>query len=252
MGLSTIETELLQALTLKIRTFTIEQAAEGWFAGSISEAESCLSWLVDCGLIERRNVYAHPMIEVFPNGKPAVHWMPGDPHPTSQQIESWASAFQSRWNEDEEIFTVFYATKRGAIAMGSHAMSPPSNEQWTHDLHTTAVYLRLLELNSAEQMRSIIGEGALPKLGKEIYPRLFQELALPRKECRIKDPDLFVLNEENEAEAIIEFAGCYDEQHLRDLHQHCSGRAYRVLKKRYPGRKARLYADPMGTEYILL
>ena len=122
--------------------------------------------------------------------------------------------------------------------MGGYMLKRPEDEQWTHDIHVGQVYVDMMDGNSTEVMRNIIGEGALPKLGFQIH--------------KMKDPDLFMLDENRQATMVIEFAGSYDAKHLRELHQHCAGEAFRKLKERFPDRKHRLYADPKGTPYVLL
>ena len=67
----------------------------------------------------------------------------------------------------------------------------------------------------SHEMRHVIGEGQLKKLGLEIH--------------KFKDPDLFIVDEHGQAIQIIEHAGNYDEQHLRDFHAHCAGGGHQKL-----------------------
>lgn len=229
------EIEILEALALKVRVFSREQLAHAWFADDPEAAERGMLSLCEAGLVERLQVFAHPIIPVSP---PAFSWTPGDPEPDAAKFVELSQRFQGRWGQAEERFTVYVTTAAGANAMGSYMTERPSDEQWTHDIHVGQVYVDMMDTNTPEQMQNVIGEGALPKLGLQIY--------------RMKDPDLFVTDEHRQATVVVEFAGAYDEKHIEDLHTHCAGEAFRKLKERYPDRKHRLYADPKGTPYVLL
>ncbi|TWU64524.1 hypothetical protein V7x_00680 [Crateriforma conspicua] len=237
MKWSSLEIEIVEALTLKVRVFTAKQLTEFWPGSEESDVIDAMKPLCDVGFVDRREVFAHPIIDVFHDGSAAGQWTPGDPPPTDDEFRALADFFQSRWSDAEVPFTVFTATKRAANLMGSHIVDPPKDDQWTHDIHVAETYMQLRAANP-DTAQQIIGEGALPKLGREI--------------ARMKDPDLFLVDDKGQAETVIEFAGAYDEKHLRDLHRHCSGDAYRRLKARYPNRKSRLYPDPQGTEYLLV
>ena len=236
-------TEILEALTLKVRVMKSDQIASAWFDDDVGKAREELEPLCETGLLERKVIQAHPMVDLWEESEesgqrePAAKWVPGDPEPTAKDLEDLAEFFQSRWDQADEEYEVFVATKRASNLMGSH-IGPPSGDQWTHDLHVAEIFVELKKDLSPEDMRSVIGEGALPKLGKEIW--------------RMKDPDLFLVDEHGQAELVIEFAGAYDKEHLRELHDHCSGGAYQKMKKRFPGRRHRLYSTPQGTEYHLL
>lgn len=229
--------DILQALTLKVRVLTEAQLARAWW-GDEAAGEQVLrqiSPLCELGLIERLQVFAHPLIKIAP---PAFYWKPGDPNPDVAKIASLAEHFQRRWTEPEIPFTVYVATKAAASLVGSYILERPNDDQWTHDIHVAEIYVQMMLTNPADKMRFVVGEGALPKLGLEVL--------------YMKDPDLFIVDEFEQAVQVIEFAGAYDEKHVQQLHDHCSGEAYRKLVKRYPDRKYRLYPKPEGTPYLLI
>lgn len=225
------ETEIWESLALKVRTFTEEQIAKAW---NISNVEKFLDPLCAVGVLERRTVFAHPIINIHPA---ACQFDSGDQDPRSEVFEALAKHFQGRWTQAEQQFNVYVTTRTGANQMGSYAIDPPANDQWTHDIHTSEIFIELFRDNGPEIKRHLVGEGALPKLGKEVL--------------RFKDPDLFLLDEHRQAQIVFEFAGAYDEKHIRDLVYHCSGDAHRKLKKRFPNRKHYLYPNPRGTQLFL-
>jgi len=220
---------------------TLDQIAEGWFEDSVADAEEKLEPLIEAKLVERHSVFAHPLVDIFP---PTFHWKLGDETPSDSKFAELSAGFISRWKEDDEAFEVYVASRSGVAAVGGYAYDPPDTEQWTHDIHVGQILVALLrEMTETasydEAMESIIGEAGLPKLGKDIK--------------WTKDPDMFVIDpERGEALQILEFAGSYDEKHLKDFHKHCAGEAHKKLKRLYPKRKNFLYGSPAGTQYFLL
>jgi hypothetical protein len=228
-------TRVLEALGRCVRVLTLEQIARGWFGDDSDVAEKELAPFCNRDLVERHSVFAHPLIEISP---PAFHWKPGDPTPSDEKFTELVRHFQGRWGQDDEPYEVYVATRTGVNVVGGYAPDPPKTEQWTHDIHVGEMLVNLIEENNPEVVSSIVGEAALPKLGHDIN--------------RMKDPDMFVVDENGSALQVLEFAGAYDEKHIRDLHEHCSGEAHKKLRKHYPGRKHYLYASPEGTQYFLL
>lgn len=228
--------EILETLGLKVRVLSDEQLATGWLsdAAATAEAEKLMQPLCEVGLVERREVYAHPLLEM---NKPVVHKRPGDPLLTDEQVNQLAQYFSDRWGKEEQRFVCFIATRLGASYVGSHILDPPSHEQFSHDLHVAQLFVNFKQANESEAMRFVVGEGMLPKLGRVI--------------ARMKDPDLFVVDEHAQAKQIIEHAGSYPAEHIRDFDVHCSGEAHAKLVKRFPNRRYRLYPNPDGTEYLL-
>ncbi|MEN1681426.1 MAG: hypothetical protein AAGJ46_17740 [Planctomycetota bacterium] len=231
------ECQILEALSLKVRCLTTEQLSAGWFGHLRPEhVIERMEPLTLTGLAERRQVYAHPLIAIRP---PVFSWKPGDESPSDSQIHELAEVFQSRWSDEEVLFDVFVATPEGASLFGSYITEAPANEQWTHDIHVAEIYVDLMADNSPEDMQRVVGEGALPKLGLQIRHK--------------KDPDLFVFDEHRRAMNVVEFAGAYDYEHVKQLHEHCSGGGYSKLHKHFRGsRKHLLYPSPNGTPYVLV
>ena len=230
------DTDILEALALKVRVLTDKQLAAGWWGDeqAVDAVHAAMQPLCQLGLVECLEVLAHPIIPISP---PAFSWKDGDPEP-GDKIRLLAEQFQSRWTPTEVSFTVYVATKAGANLIGSHIPERPKNAQWTHDIHVGEIYTAMKRTNTPDQMRKVIGEGAVPKLGFEIDG--------------MKDPDLFEVDEHGQAVMVIEFAGSYDEKHLRQLHAHCSKDAFSKFYKRFPNRKYRLYPNPKGTPYCLI
>lgn len=229
--------DILEALTHKVRVLTTEHIVLGWWQGmeqARGEVERLMKRFDQLGLVERLQVFAHPYVDFLP---PQYTWRPGDPDPSDEQIEALANFFQGRWNQPEIKFEVYVATRRTANIMGSYAKDPPEDAQWTHDLHVGMLYARMKrDIEKGKFVlpggtTQIVGEGALPKLGKQIN--------------HMKDPDLFWVDERGQATWVHEFAGGYDRKHLHELHTHFCGGAYKKLCERFPDRQQRLYTGPV-------
>lgn len=231
MTWTAIELGILETVTLKTSTVEEGQIAKTW---NLTNVEKSLAPLCEVGLLERRTVPAHPILPIFPA---ALQFDPGDRDPTSEQFQALSEHFQNRWTQPEQHFNVYVATRRGANLMGSYTIDAPQRDQWTHDIHVAEIYLGLLSDNPPTVTRQLVGEGALPKLGRVVK--------------WAKDPDLFLLDEHRQAQSVFEFAGSYSEKHVRDLVYHCAGEAHRALKKRFPNRKHYLYPSPKGTQLFL-
>jgi hypothetical protein len=106
---------LVRALALQVRLLTLDQMRRGWFPASklvSDEATDCADHLVTAGLLERRVVEAHPVIDLK---KPLFAWAPGSRHPSASDFQAIADASRMRWNSPHlavEVFTAWRANER--------------------------------------------------------------------------------------------------------------------------------------------
>lgn len=229
------EIEILEILALVVRAMSLEQVAHAFYDKDEDLAEHSLRPLVEFGLVQQLVVRVHPMLSSV---VAAFEWRPGEPTPTDEMFSGLARRFEQRWSQAEVQMRVYVATRKGLNLMGSYLDEAPKEEQFTHDLHVAEIYVSMRDQNPPEVIKHILGEGAFPKLGKTIR--------------FAKDPDLFLCDENRQALQVIEFCGSYDEKHLRDLHEHCAGRAHRSLVEHFPDQKYRLYPKAEGTPYAFV
>lgn len=137
-------------------------------------------------------------------------WSPGQPDPDFRAV---SNALRDRWPQrPTRLFTVYRATQMANNRLGGPTrVKPLADDQITHDLHVSEIYLRYLRTNPSAA-DAWLGEDVLGKAG-----------------YKLKDPDAIIRNE-GEPELAVEFGGRYDVQCLRDLHEDCAerGRAYEL------------------------
>ncbi len=237
------DVNVLESLALKSRVFDEVALLEGWFSDNedsheqrLAALHSSMDPLCEAGLVGHTNVYALPVPEL----ETAYSWNPGQDDPSLEQLQQLAEYFQQRTQGlTEELFSVYYISKAGANIFGAYLSEKIENEQWSHDISLGRVVANLKQSNEESLMQQVLGEGGLPKLGKNLI-------------FKMKDPDLFILDENKEAQLVIEMCGkSYTREHLENLHNHFRGDAYEKMANRFPNRKHRLYQRG-GTSYVLV
>lgn len=195
LRLSGRDNEILDALTHRVRVFSLSQIARTWWSvGKTKEAKHRLQTLQAAGLVHLYSVVSHPEI---PLAQPAYSWRVGEQEPDLGKI---SYRLKARWNlapisTECVIATALCGRSRG----GSGGRFPRESEQ-VHDLHLAAVFL--LHHRQAKAWRS--------------------EASLLRARCGIKGeklPDAIV--ERNGSETIVEFGGAYSKRKLEDFHDYC-------------------------------
>ena len=192
---------LLRALAVQVRALTVDQIRRGCFLqeNSSQAVLECCDRLQRSGLVTRRIMEAHPRIELK---APVYAWKPGQRQPTAADFRAIAQASQVRWNKSHAAEEVVIAAPRAARLFGAFVDARNLKHcETSHDLHLSEVFLRY---RGSDAGTNWWGEAAFPKLGLDIR---FS-----------KDPDAFLLNVNGNATRIIEFAGSYDEEHLRHFH----------------------------------
>ena len=97
--------EIPHDLSLKTRVLTLEQLWHGWFeeCESTSEVEQAMEPLCQSGLVERRDVYARPMLDIDVT-RPILNWKPGDRNPSDDEFRQLAEFIHARWVLDKILF----------------------------------------------------------------------------------------------------------------------------------------------------
>jgi hypothetical protein len=181
------QTAVLEFLTTKVRLIADYQLA----TRSKSSSRAFLQRLAGRGLITLRRAMVHPEI---PLDKPAFVWRPGDAAPNFDRI-AWG--LRSRWKLRPLDTVVAVATYKARHCFGGVIGGRPIRRtEICHDLHVTALYLKLCR-ESPELARLWIHE---------------DELSC---NChhRTQVPDAII------GERAIDFGGRYQAAKLRTMHR---------------------------------
>lgn len=194
-------TEILFALTHKVRVFTLSQIARTWWTDTKSgtaTARRALSELVIAGYLEKGRFTTHPELELK---EPVLSWRAGNPTPDFGKI---AYALQSRWQKPLCLTTLYAAGKIAISHFGGAGGLFKKQYQATHDLHVSSIYLRLHSLDS---------EGARLWISEELLEK-------PERHGD-KLPDAVLRDSHKNIRMIIEFGGSYPSHRIKSFHNFC-------------------------------
>ena len=199
---------ILKALAVRVRLLSMEQVATWWNGASPSAAaRRRMNQLRDAGYVQASHVVAEPSLELR---APLVAWAPGQPDPDCLAV---SHTLCTRWPDcPSSSTTVYRATQMTNNRLGGPArIKPLSDDQITHDLHVSSVFLHFLR-TTPELADCWLGEDVLGLAG-----------------YRLKDPDAIVRHPDG-SELVIEFGGRYGVERVRDFHDDCvkRGRAYQL------------------------
>lgn len=191
------DTELLRALTQRVRVFTLAQVARTWWPESQDGqglARRRLRALEDGGLVTLTSLIAHPEIDL---AGPLSSWQPGLPEPDFGPV---ARELARRWTEPERQTLCVVASEEAASVVGGSGGRTPRDSEATHDIHLAAVYLRMAE-KLPTRASSWRAEASLAK-GQGV-----------------KVPDAMV--RDGKYDTAIEFGGSYSAEKLASFHRYC-------------------------------
>jgi DNA-binding Lrp family transcriptional regulator len=203
MLLATLDREILSALSQKIRVTTTMQLSRTWWEDTASGRESALrrtNRLIQAGFLEAFTLRVHPEL---PLGGPVWSWKPGASTPAFGVL---SYRLRSRWTEPLRLTTLFAASRKGARLFGGSGGRLSHPLQGTHDLHVSAIYLRLFK-HSPEEARGWVSENVLaPQRRRQKLP-----------DAEIHDSQARVLK-------VFEFGGSYAPERVRLIHEDCERR----------------------------
>jgi hypothetical protein len=192
-----------ETLVREIPLLTLDQIARTWWPqnkSSRDDARRRVGLLVRIGFLRSFRVRAHPELDLT---KPLWSWKPREPEPPYGLISYEA---RIRWTEALKPTTVYTASERSAQIYAGRGGWLSHPLQVTHDLHVSAIYLRLLKENPAE---------AAGWVSDNILAPLRRGKKLP--DAEIHDADGRTLK-------VIEFAGSYPPERIRKVHEDCERR----------------------------
>ena len=186
------ERELLSALTLRVRVFTVLQIARTW-----PRTVARLRRLEDARLIFSFVTVAHPELPLL---RPVASWQAGCGAPDFAKA---SYELRSRWRLPGTATKCIIASQAAGRMFGGHGGRYPRESEETHDIHLAAVYLRY-RLSCPALCASWVHE---------------EEIKRDRKQRRGRVPDAVV----NKSK-VVEFGGAYKKEKLLLFHKFCEGR----------------------------
>jgi hypothetical protein len=198
--------EILDALTKRIRVFSLHQIARTWWADCSDPervADNRLRQLAADDLLEIRRAPAHPEL---PLEEPVVTWALGEGTP---DFGSVSYKLQARWSAHPILTPCVSATKKATRLFGGHGGRGPRDVERTHDIHMARVFL-LYRIRRPE---------VLPGWVFEEQIKAERKLERRRAEYGEKLPD--VVLREGSSSRVVEFGGAYNKDKLTAFHGYC-------------------------------
>jgi len=198
--------EIFDALTRRVRVFSLQQIGRTWWADSGDSArvaENRLRILASEKLLRIESAPAHPEIQLT---LPVASWSLGAATPDFAAV---SYRLQSRWQDHPVLTTCVSASKTAADRFGGYVGRPPRAVERTHDIHMAQVFL-LYRSHHPKLMRQWVFEEQI----KAERRRLVRKSTLGEKL-----PDV-ILRTSN-GPRVIEFGGAYGKDKLVAFHGYC-------------------------------
>lgn len=197
---------ILLALTHKVRLLSLPQIARTWWnetEAGLTNTRKRLNLLAagPTPLVRKLQVNAHPELDLV---EPLFIWSPGEPDP---HFGALSYRLKSRWKDAPKPTTVFIATQSAVRQFGGWGGKLKRPLQVTHDLHLSQIYLLYLKQRPLEVEHWVSEEHLAPE-------RRHQKL-----------PDAELRTPQGHTTRVIEFAGAYDAQHVKRVHEDCLKRS---------------------------
>jgi hypothetical protein len=201
--LTPIDREIVFTLSQRIRVADICQLARTWWEDT-PLGRNCayrrIGRLVQTGVLESFTLRAHPEL---PLKEPIWSWKPREARPPVGVVSYRARV---RWDKPLQSMTVYVASQRTARLYAGCGGRLSHPLQVTHDLHVSAIYLRLLKHSPAEAA-GWVSENVLAPLRR-----------------RQKLPDAEIHDGNGRVLKVIEFGGSYPPERVRLIHEDCERR----------------------------
>jgi hypothetical protein len=188
------ERDFLSDLTTKVRVFSALQIARTW-----PKVVPRLRRLEEAGLLFSFVAVVHPEL---PLCSPVVRWANGDQPPDFAKA---SYALRSRWRLPAVPTRCFIASRAAGRMFGGSGGRYPRESEETHDIHLSAVYLRLRATESAIAA-TWVSEAQIKN---------------ERRQRKGKLPDAIV-----EKTRVVEFGGAYKKQKLLGFHKFCEAKGF--------------------------
>ena len=190
------DVEIVKALTCQVRVLSLNQIQRGWNQPTETVRQQ-VARLVATKLI----VAAEWSVVSPPIGlSPMFLWKPGDDSPDAWRL---SQAVRIRWRKSASKHTVFQATDLAARLFGSSAGRTSRVYERQHDLLLAEVFVRY-----RRELPSLVEYW----VGEE---------ALPQAEYGVKNPDVFLIDDESRPRRVIESAGAYSQHQVETFHEYC-------------------------------
>ena len=195
--------EILSALTVKVRFFSLRQITDTFFASDMANATRRLRTLEARGFLVQRRLIARtpPRLEA-----PLICWKPGQNRPDADHL---SHSLKKRWERQgvRQRICYFPGPKYQALTGFPCRTSPIHQLHATHDLGLAELYLffRSQRVTDAKQWRG--------------------ENAFSCGELRKQQPDAILVDSSNQFVSAIEYGGLYNAKRLDRFHRWCQQRS---------------------------
>ncbi len=215
--LTSRDIEIFDALTRRVRVFSLRQIARTWWTESVDSnrvAENRLRLFLAEKLLHIERAPAHPELQLQ---TPIVSWDLGGPVPDFAAV---SYRLQSRWREHPVLTTCVSASKTAADRFGGYGGRPPRAVERTHDIHMAQVFLCYRQRNP-ELVKNWVFEEQVKAERKRAArsERLGGLLPSYESNANEKLPDAFLRLQHGTR--VIEFGGAYGKDKLIAFHGYC-------------------------------
>jgi hypothetical protein len=200
-SLSDRDRQILEILVRDVRVMSTPQLARTWWRDSShpeSSAWNRVLQLRDAGFLDAFEGLAHPEL---PLPEPVIQWSSGPLSPSAGAI---SYRLRSRWKNHPQLTRCASASAIARRHFGGPRGRTPRERELTHDIHFSAVYLRVRETRP----------DLIPYWAYE------ETIVEARGHHREKLPDALIVGPE-EARA-IEFGGAYGKRKVQAFHDYCT------------------------------
>ena len=194
---------LIRMLTRHVRVVTAAQLARHLWSESgdeeavVKASGRRLRMLIRAGLVISTHVRAHRELDLH---APVWSWAPGDLEPPFGRLEY---RLRTRWVDAPRMTTVYMASARSGRRYAGHGGRLPHPLQATHDIHVSAIFLKLRR-EKPDEAGGWVSETTLSSL------RRGEKL-----------PDAEIQDAFGRTLKVIEFGGAYSADRCRKVHADC-------------------------------
>jgi hypothetical protein len=199
-GWTTLELDIVDALTRRVRLLSDEQICDLW--SSSVESPDALRRAIDrlCAgrLLHRTIVNAHPRLSVE---APLIAWAPGAARPSFAEV---LPRIRKRWNQPAMPTKIYSASTQAANLFGASALNSSPFMRRDHDLLLGEVFV-FYRTRRPDRAEHWLGEAAIAKAGSGV-----------------KNQDAVLLGNDGRPPCVIESAGNARRKHIESFHRHCA------------------------------